>query len=312
MSDSMPPFPKTWEAWQRCARHLLPASCRSVTTTSPKHTVEDSVSARLYSKYIAQRYSEPQRHYHTMHHVEAMLVQLEEYNNLVRAASSTPAVRRQEGGEKEERRAGNVALDSSGAPQQLALELSILFHDAVYDPQAHDNEEQSVTWLKQFLHESQQLAEGRAGSSDAVLWANTEAVTALQDTTQTYILATKQHLSLPPVEWLCDEADSGVREDLPAGREDPPLHLLLDLDLAVLGCPEAVYRVYADQIRQEYSFFPDSAFCEGRLAFLNSLSAHRQLFKTRYFFHRLEQQARANTHAEHDRLQRRLRELRGE
>lgn len=70
---------------------------------------------------LAEAYREPQRHYHTQQHMGECLVELDEASHLA---------------------------------QRLAeVELALWFHDAVYDPQAADNEERSAELAKQFLRE---------------------------------------------------------------------------------------------------------------------------------------------------------------
>lgn len=69
--------------------------------------------ARLYETLRA-RYAEPQRHYHTMQHLDECFARL--------AESRTDAERPYE------------------------VELALWFHDAVYDVRRHDNEEQSAAW----------------------------------------------------------------------------------------------------------------------------------------------------------------------
>ncbi|HEU4799284.1 MAG TPA: hypothetical protein VFS94_01505 [Gemmatimonadales bacterium] len=61
---------------------------------------------------LIERHQEPGRHYHTLHHVNSVLDQLE----AVRGALQHPA----------------------------ETELAVWFHDAVYDPTRRDNEEQSA------------------------------------------------------------------------------------------------------------------------------------------------------------------------
>ncbi len=70
----------------------------------------------IYEQLIA-RYSEPHRSYHTLQHLEECL----EHLSNVRSLSSNSA----------------------------EIEISLWFHDAIYDPRQHDNEEQSARWAVQ-------------------------------------------------------------------------------------------------------------------------------------------------------------------
>ena len=68
---------------------------------------------------LRARYAEPHRAYHTWHHIEDML--------------------------------GRFAAIADGLRDREAFELAILFHDAVYDPKAGNNEEQSAAMMRERL-----------------------------------------------------------------------------------------------------------------------------------------------------------------
>ncbi len=100
---------------------------------------------------LAAAYSQPHRHYHTFGHIAECLGEFDTARDLAR--------------------------------QPSAVELAIWFHDAVYDPRAPDNEEQSAALLRQCLSE--------AGVSDS-----------LSEVASRLVLATKNH-------------DAGVDVDAP-------------------------------------------------------------------------------------------------
>lgn len=79
---------------------------------------------------------------------------------------------------------------------------------------------------------------------------------------------------------------------------DPATRLLLDLDLAVLGAPRAVYAAYAAAIRREYAAVPEAAWRLGRAQVLDRFLARPRLYQTDLFHDRLEAAARANLAAE--------------
>lgn len=70
---------------------------------------------------LQRRYSEPQRHYHTLQHLGECLAWFEQQKDLAE-------------------RSGEVAL-------------ALWFHDAVYDVHAHDNEARSADWARSAMLE---------------------------------------------------------------------------------------------------------------------------------------------------------------
>jgi len=74
-------------------------------------------------KQIQSKWSEPQRHYHTLEHLNHCLEHLEE------------------------KRWGQFLKEKDCSLLCVAL----WFHDIYYDPQAHDNEEQSALFAKKSL-----------------------------------------------------------------------------------------------------------------------------------------------------------------
>jgi predicted metal-dependent HD superfamily phosphohydrolase len=70
--------------------------------------------------------------------------------------------------------------------------------------------------------------------------------------------------------------------------------LLVDIDLAILGAPEARFDEYEGQIRREYSWVPDTLFGVTRARILGEFLARPRIYATAYFAERRELPARSN------------------
>jgi predicted metal-dependent HD superfamily phosphohydrolase len=90
------------------------------------------------------------------------------------------------------------------------------------------------------------------------------------------ILATKQHLT----------------------SEDNDTNFLLDADLAILGTSEEEYQKYKDQIREEYSVYPDFMYNSGRRKTMQQFLNRDTIYKTAYFIDKFNQQAKKNIERE--------------
>ncbi|KAG5500556.1 hypothetical protein JKF63_03650 [Porcisia hertigi] len=369
MSEEKPAnerIPLVRRAWERCVARLLPLSLTGAPTPSsgsPRNVAEES-----FHRFIYDRYTEPQRHYHTLEHLEEMFGQLVAYeaehgwHGAYRPAMVDDCVS-----------PSPLPLEGFSAADKIAHEwtgtlllLSVFFHDVVYDPTRSDNEEASAAVAVEFLQTMQREseafrnsslagesalsagahinvpnsltlpstscatgAEGDASheslpfSSSAVplLWADAQAMRFVRDSTITYILKTKEHLSVEPKQSLSLPPsgpadvlldDAGVGTNALQESHDDPLHVFLDLDLSILGHVDAdTYRHrYAENIQLEYSHFPRADFLKGRVDFLRNFLQHSQWYKTPYFFHRLEAHARHNVTEEVKRLAAELAEMR--
>jgi len=77
---------------------------------------------------LVERYAQPQRHYHTLVHVDACLTWLDWF-----AGSAEPQSER------------------DGRAERAEIELALWFHDVVYDPQCTDNEQASAELARSHL-----------------------------------------------------------------------------------------------------------------------------------------------------------------
>lgn len=181
---------------------------------------------------LRRAYGEPWRHYHTLGHVAALM-------------------------ELSAAHAGAIA-------DREAVDLAILYHDAVYDPRRTDNEAASAALARERL----------------TLLGFAEALVAK---VARYIEAT-QHLGSPSA-----RAGDGT------AAPDSDLDHLLDLDLSVLAAEAEIYSRYAAAVRREYAFVPDAAYRAGRSKVLEAFLAMPHIYRVPALATRWEARARENT-----------------
>lgn len=179
---------------------------------------------------LVTKYTEPHRHYHTLEHLADMF-----------------------------RVAGRLATAENN---MVAIQLAIWFHDAIYDPKAHDNEAQSATWFREAMKPFR--------------WPEATINQA------TMLIIATAHTASPP-----DDADAKV---------------LLDADLAILSADAWKYQRYQAAIRQEYAWVEDTAYRIGRTKVLQQFLARERIYQTPRFYDMGEQLARQNLQAEIDTL----------
>jgi predicted metal-dependent HD superfamily phosphohydrolase len=184
---------------------------------------------------LKRRYAEPQRAYHNWTHIEDLLAQFE--------------------------------ANAHTLKHPFAFRLAILFHDAIYDPRASDNEARSAELFEAAMKEN-------AGADDIACGRD-------------LILATHKH------------STSAVESRFVADAE-----LFLDMDLSILGAGEQRFDDYDAAIREEYSFVPIDTYRARRAEILKAFLQRPRLYLTDDYHRRLDGRARGNLQRAIDRLER--------
>ena len=139
-----------------------------------------------------------------------------------------------------------------------SLQFAAWFHDIVYDTQAHNNEEKSAEYARNLL---------------SLLNIPSSTI----DNTCRLILTTKHHK---------------------ASKDDLESQILLDADLAILGCNPKRYCEYMLGIRQEYGWAPEKEYSTKRSEVLQKFLERARIFSTLELYQQLELIARNNIKAE--------------
>lgn len=190
---------------------------------------EPSYQACLVEAELRARasYAEHHRRYHTEQHLDHCLQQVDDLLDLA---------------ERDRRR----------------LRWALLWHDAVYESGARDNEVRSAAVAKSEL---------MACNVDP---ADVAEVTRL-------ILLTESHR---------------------APEDDYLGALMISIDLSILGSDPHRYREYSEAVREEYAHVPDELWRAGRGAVLRRMLHANALYPDARFREALEEQARLNMTAE--------------
>ncbi len=170
---------------------------------------------------VVVRYAEPHRRYHTWAHILACFD-------------------------------ARDALTSAASP---AVDLALLFHDAIYEPLRQDNEARSAALL---------VEEGRRA------WLDDRMLSRAQNLVLATAHGSATHL----------------------GTEEASI--VLDADLSILGGDETTFDEYERLVRQEYAQVEEAAYSAGRRAILSALLARATIFVTRVGRARWEEPARRN------------------
>lgn len=152
-----------------------------------------------------------------------------------------------------------------GWAQPREVYWAVLFHDAVYEVGARDNEARSaalaVEWAARWLvGEHAFCAPGFRAQEASRL-----------------IELTARHGALT----AADVDDQSAR--------------FLDCDMAILGAPPEQYAIYERDVAREYlPHYGEADYQRGRAAFLAGMLARPRIFLSDYFHERLDAQARDN------------------
>ena len=136
---------------------------------------------------------------------------------------------------------------------------AIWFHDIIYKSSKKDNEDKSAEFAKEIL--------------------------------------SKFSLSHDEVKKVVDLIESTKAHQLEV-LNDLDNAFLLDFDLSILGQEWNVYEVYIQNIRKEYSIYPDFLYKPGRKKVLQSFLHRETLFFTEKYQNLYEKQARKNLERE--------------
>jgi len=174
---------------------------------------------------IESYYTKPNRHYHTLSHLEDLYQHLFDIKDKITN--------------------WNLML------------FSIYYHDVIYNPANSNNEEQSADLA------IQRMAKLGVSFKEIELCKN-------------QILATKSHK-------ISNDLDTNC---------------FIDADLSILGRDWDTYNTYCENIRKEYSIYPNFLYKQGRKKVIQHFLNMKRIYKTNIFFKRYEKQAKDNLEKE--------------
>lgn len=186
---------------------------------------DENQAAKAWQE-LSTLYQEPGRYYHTLRHIDHMLREME------------------------------TQLPDS--LQSVELQLSIWYHDVVYDPKSKENELRSAEICKEVLHKISNLSEERINR----IYTN--------------ILSTKGH------------------QVLATGVHVVENEFMLDIDLSILGASKEKYHGYSEDIRKEYIHIPLPDYKLGRSQVLQSFLQREEIYFSDLFKKLYEEKARKN------------------
>lgn len=213
------------KGWENIIKRYVPEAMRSALierfSCDPIQVVRHH-AGEIPSETLAQCYSESGRFYHNLKHIENCLTEFREIEPKLK--------------------------DSKSAV------MALLFHDLVYDPQAH-----------------------QALANEMASWELAKQLCSLNEQDHSAIMNHILHTSHSYI-----------------GYRDADTDYVCDIDMAILGYSASDFDEYETNIRREYAFASDEQYRAGRSHFLQTLLAKESIFKTHYFNDKYEVSARAN------------------
>ncbi len=131
---------------------------------------------------------------------------------------------------------------------------ALFYHDYIYDVLKKDNEEQSAIKAVSVLNSLTTIKKERIKICKEI------------------ILATKGH-------------NISNNQDI---------NYFTDADLSILGADQENYKIYTQNVRKEYKYYPDFMYQRGRIKVLNHFKEMSRIYKTEHFFKKFETQAKSN------------------
>jgi predicted metal-dependent HD superfamily phosphohydrolase len=205
---------------------------------------------RTTYKRLIESYSESHRKYHNAVHISDCLAQWD--------------------------------LCNVAAEEPDEVELSIWFHDAIYDLHAPDNEAQSANWASRFLRDQ---------SVTNVDAENSDPDNRRRKSTRTNALEIGSDDEDSACQRVARNIMATVHDQRPERLDE---QIVVDIDLSILGRSVAEYDQFETRILDEYSWVPTNVFNPKRAEILGSFLARSQIYSTDWFAERYEQQAREN------------------
>lgn len=181
----------------------------------------DKQVASKYWDEIVHNYSGSQRHYHTLEHLENMLLQLLPIKEKIESWKT--------------------------------VMFSLYYHDIIYNSLKSNNEEKSAELAVKRMQELKVQA-------DVISECKAQIIT------------TKAHQS----------------------SNNSDTNYFTDVDLSILGQDWTIYKGYCQNIRKEYSVYPNFMYNRGRKKVIQHFLNMDRIYKTDYYYGKLERSAKDN------------------